>query len=74
MVCGWKVVVILFLLQSTQRVFNKVPATPAIFHERGQQLSVAALSGQSAQPRDQLNCLLIWAILKPRGAVAVVRG
>ena len=32
------------------------PLDPSIFHERGQPLSVASLSGQS----DQLNCPLIW--------------
>ena len=26
----------------------------------------------SEDSRDQLNCLLIWAILKPRGAVTVL--
>ena len=35
-------------------------------------LSVSALSGH--QRRDQLNCPLIWAFLKARGAVAVVCG
>ena len=45
-----------------------------IFHEHGQSLSVATLSRQSAQRRNQLNCSLIWAILKPQGAVVVVRG
>ena len=28
----------------------------------------------SADSHDQLNCALIWAILKPQGAVSVVRG
>ena len=45
-----------------------------IFHELGQPLSVAVFNGQSAQRHDQLNCLLILTILKPWGAVAVVRG
>ena len=58
-------------IQSTQRGFYKVLQT---FHERGQPLSVAALSEQSTLRCNQLNCPLIWAILKPWGAVAVVRG
>ena len=49
--------------------FTKSP-DPAIFHERGQPLSVVALRGQSTQRRDQLNCPLIWAVLKPLGGVA----
>ena len=46
----------------------------AIFLSAGSHYLVAALSGQSAQHRDQLNCPLLWAILKPRGAIAMVRG
>ena len=48
-------------LQSTQRGYYK---EPTIFHERR----------QYAQCCDQLNIPLIWAILKPWGAGAVVRG
>ena len=44
--------------------FTKTPR-PAVFHERGQPLSVAEVP-------DQLHCPLIWAILKPHDAVAVV--
>ena len=50
------------------------PPRPTFFHERGQPLSVLVLSIQSAQRHDQLYCPLIWVIIKPRGAVAVVRG
>jgi len=46
----------------------------AIFLSAGSHYLVAALSGQSAQHRDQLNCLLLWAILKPQGAIAMVCG
>ena len=49
----------------TARILQS-PPDPAIFNERGQPLSIVALSGLSAQRRDQLNCPLIWAILKPR--------
>ena len=62
-----------FSIQSTQSVFDKSPPGPAIFHERGQPLFVAAVSWQSAQRCYQLNCPLIWAILTPQGVVAVVR-
>ena len=60
------------MLQSTQCGFYRAP-DPAIFHKHGQPLSVVALSGQCPQHRVQLNCPLIWAILKLRGAVAMVR-
>ena len=53
------------MLQSTQCGFYRAP-DPAIFHKHGQPLSVVALSGQCPQHRVQLNCPLIWAILKPR--------
>ena len=43
--------------------FSKSSDSP-IFHDRGQPLSVAALSWQSAQRRDQLNCPLIWRTQK----------
>ena len=47
-------------VQSTQRGFYNVPPDPAIFHERGQPLSVHSTP---------------WpAILISRGAIVVVRG
>ena len=46
-------------IQSTQCVFFNVPPTPRFF--------------MSMDSHDQLNCPLIWAILKPWGPEAVVR-
>ena len=52
--------------------FSKSSDSP-IFHDRGQPLSVAALSWQSAQRRDQLNCPLIWANTKTHFDYAIYR-
>ena len=59
---------VLYLL-STQRGFYKEHPAPRFFVSADSHSLRWAVS-----PLNQLNCSLIWVILKPRGAVAVVHG